>query len=464
MRSVFLILSFGILLPMTGASGAEPVPPAGSDGGASASGGTTGIVLRLTMAEAVERALHSSERLAGARSALQGAGAAVGEAMSGGLPVISADGTVARSRRELTDADFAAAALGGSEPDRYSTAWGAGVQVSQPLFMGGGVRNSVLAARARRDAAGQDLRTARQAVVYLTSRAYLDAVMAREVLMLRQSSLALARRHSDDTAMRFKAGTATKFDMLRARVAVRNQEAEVLLAENDASLTMTRLLREMGAGQEERVELTTPLGRPEPAQDTVGALRSALEHRPELAAAAMTVEAGKRTVAGARSGYLPRVHGLARWGGTATEDPFENDHFNEGGSLGLSLQWNLFDGALTRSRVASARARLDMAAWAEQGLRRDIELEVRQALLSMESARRYIESQGASLEESAEAFSLAEIRFKAGAGTELEVQDARTALELANLNFTRALYRYAVARLDLDRATGKVSESRGDAP
>jgi outer membrane protein TolC len=176
----------------------------------------------------------------------------------------------------------------------------------------------------------------------------------------------------------------------------------------------------------------------------------------------MAVRAGESGVRAARAGYFPRVSAVARWGGVSADDPFADDNFDEAGSLGLQLQWPLFDGMLTRSRAAAARADLERQRWLTRAMERDAALEVRQALLSIRSARELIASEGANLAEAAEALRLAETRLAAGAGTALDVQDARTALEQARLGHARALYQYSVGRLDLQRATGTITEE--DAP
>jgi outer membrane protein len=140
-----------------------------------------------------------------------------------------------------------------------------------------------------------------------------------------------------------------------------------------------------------------------------------------------------------------------------------DDYFTEAGRIGVQLQWNIFDGALTRARIAEAQADLDRSKWQEAGLRRDVELQVRQAVLNLENARVLLESQGANVQEATEALRLAEARQRAGAGTELDVQDARNALEQAKLNQVRARSQCSIARLGLDQATG-VLEAAGRKP
>ena len=451
LKALCLTLAACLAVPAAALAGAPapapapaPVPP-----GPAAPAAPLTARLRLTLEEAVSRALASQERIAVARAGLERSDAAVGEAWSGALPALSGSASFARSKREI-------ALVGGipTATGAYSNLYSATAQLSQPLFTGGAVWNGVAAARARRGASAEDLRTSRQLTVYRASRFYYDAALAREVHKVVQASYELAKRHYEEMQAREKAGTASKFDLLRAKVAMQNQEAEVINADNSARLAQAALLRETGLPQETELELVTGFGAPSPAPALAEVLRAAAENRPELASAGLGVKAQESTVRAAYSGYLPNISATASWGGSSGDDPFQNDNFTEGGTVGVQAQWTLFDGFLTRARVAENKADLARLEYAAAGLRRDIDLEVRQALLNLESARQFIASQGANVEEAGEALRLAEARQKAGAGTELDIQDARTALEQARLNYAKSLYQYSVARLDINKATG----------
>lgn len=419
--------------------------------------------LKLSLAGAVERALASAERIGAARAALGRAGAAVGEARAGGLPQLSLDAGFTRTKRELTEADLAFQGLagsfgGGSElvPERYESLYTAGVQVAQPLFTGGAVTGGVRSARSGHDRAAEALRGARLATIAAAARGYYAALLAGQVYRVRAAGFELARRHYRDMAARRKAGAASKFEVLRAKVAMQNQEARMIDGELAVRRAEVALLREVGAPQDSDLELVTPFEGPRPDLGLAESMAAARRRRSELLQLGHAVRGGEHAVRAARAGYWPTLSAIARWGGQADDDPFSDDNFDESGLLGLELRWNLFDGLLTRSRVAGAKADLAGLRWQRRGLERDVELEVRGALLAVAGARKFIEAQGANVEEASEALRLAEARQRAGAATELDVQDARAQLEEARLNYVRSLYQYAVARLELYRATGQL--------
>ncbi len=430
--------------------------------------------IRLSLQEAVKRALATAERVQEARAGLASAAAAVGEARAAGLPQLSADAGFTRNKRELTESDRAIEELalffaggfgidpgsagGDLLPDRYSKLYTAGFGASQTLFAGGSILNAVRAAQAGRDAAGAGVLSARQATISMAVGKYYVVLLADAVQRVRTSSHTLAKRHYAEMQTRRKARAASKFEVLRAKVAMQNQEAQMIESDLLAQRARLGLLREIGAPQDGELELVSSFEKPVEMPKLEKGLRLAAASRPDLKGQGDSVRAQEHSVKAARGGYYPTLTATARWGGQSDDDPFENDEFDESGYLGLELRWNFFDGLLTRSRVAAAKAELSRLSWQRRGLRRDIELQVRQSLLSLRSAARFLSAQGANVSEAREALRLAEVRHKAGAGTELEVQDARGQLERAELNYVRSLYQYSMARLEYYAATGTLDK------
>ena len=98
------------------------------------------------------------------------------------------------------------------------------------------------------------------------------------------------------------------------------------------------------------------------------------------------------------------------------------------------------------------RAELDYA-----DTRRGIELEVRQAYSDYLQALELLEAQKKTVEQAEESLRLAEARFRAGTGTQLDVLSAQTALTDARSNEIQALYDYNVAVATLERVTGNTA-------
>jgi outer membrane protein TolC len=85
---------------------------------------------------------------------------------------------------------------------------------------------------------------------------------------------------------------------------------------------------------------------------------------------------------------------------------------------------------------------------------RRIEQEVRTAYSSFIEAREVLDSQKKVVERAEESIRLADARYDAGSGTQLDVLDAQTSLTEARTTQVEAARDYLVARARLERAMG----------
>src|SRR4029079_13976259 len=86
------------------------------------------------------------------------------------------------------------------------------------------------------------------------------------------------------------------------------------------------------------------------------ALAQAVAHRPELEALRITERLRREDVVAARAGYKPSVQILGVYGSRSAQ--FGDDLSREisGWHAGAQVNWDIFDGALTKGKVQQARA------------------------------------------------------------------------------------------------------------
>jgi outer membrane protein TolC len=185
-----------------------------------------------------------------------------------------------------------------------------------------------------------------------------------------------------------------------------------------------------------------------------GAIGIALERRSELGALRKATALRDEDVITARAAYKPSLQ--AYGGYDAHNSIFTTDLSDElhGWIAGVQLNWDIFDGFRTRGKVKESLALKEKAGVDLDDMARRIELEVRTAYSNFIEAREVLESQKKVVEEGEEALRLASARSEAGAGTQLDVLSAQTALTEARTTQIQALHDYVVARARLERAVG----------
>ena len=81
-------------------------------------------------------------------------------------------------------------------------------------------------------------------------------------------------------------------------------------------------------------------------------------------------------------------------------------------------------------------------------------LEIHQSIVSIRDAEEFVQSQKLNLDAATEGLRLAEVGFKEGVNTEVDVIAARSAKTRTQGLYHQAMYDHMIARLELQRAMG----------
>lgn len=454
--------------------------------------------LRLTMPEAVRRALETGEEVRVAQAQLDLARGQVQEAWSEGLPSLRASVTYQRTFASV----FGGAGGGGSTlppftPDttltlaervRYleneypntlqrqigglfaatpfgrENAYTAQLTLTQTLYQGGKVGAGLRGARAFERAARASLEETRQDVVYRTKSAYLNALYAQRLLDITEGGRNLSAEQLRRVELNHRVGSSADYDLLRAQVELANQEPMVIQARNQRDLALLEVRRLVNLPLDQPLELDAAvLVSQDSLPDVdVTALANDLSARAQLEMAEATVAFRREAVRVYRGDLLPNLRFQMIYGGQA----FPSGTFPGGGDFRrdwnatLTLSMPIFDGFRTRGQVAQARAELAQAELALQQSREVVAVEVEQARYELERARALVAARRQTVTQASRAHYLASVRFGNGIATALEVSDARLAMQQSQVNEAAATRDYLLSIAAVERAFGRPAPAR----
>jgi OMF family outer membrane factor len=325
-----------------------------------------------------------------------------------------------------------------------------------PLYTGGRIESQIALAEANVKGAEAALERLKVQIIHDVRQAYYRLLLAQASAEVADRTVALASESLRVARARVAAGAAARFDevqaevnlatarqsQVRARTAIA-QASHALAALLNLPLDTTLVLRD-GFSTE---PVTTPLDR---------LIARALESRPELAELRARQAAAQAAIQLAESGAKPTVglNAAANYGNSG--GLFAGTIASGGWSVTLAATLNLFDGGITRERIKEAQLRLEQLKAAEALQRQGIELEVRLAYLTLQSAREELAGADALVRQAREALRIATVRFEAGVGITLEVLTAQTNASQAEVARAQALYAYSAALAALERAVGTV--------
>ena len=356
--------------------------------------------------------------------------------------------------------------LGSSSQSSFSSpgdkSWKVDFEVKQVLYAGGQVRAAINIAKFTSDSSYYQLRNIVDQVIATTRTQFYDVLLNRALITVQEESVQLLGDQLKDQQNRFEAGTVPRFNVLRGEVAVANARPALITARNNYLIAQLQLARTLGLEPGPQGKPTFYcVGKIDVAERPLGllnALQIAKERRAFLKVQRQQILVAKEQIQVALAGYKPRLDANAGYELRNTRLSDQLDQVVDGWFYGITGSWNIFDGLETYGRVKQARAQLEAAKITYDDSVLQVELEVQQAYANLQAARETIRSQEKNTEQALEALRLANERFAAGAGTQLDVLDARTSLTQARTVEiqARAIYSKQVAEFDRVTATDTV--------
>ena len=288
-------------------------------------------------------------------------------------------------------------------------------------------------------------------VAAAVARLYVLAQRASTQIASRQADVALFQRLLRVAQDEFDAGTGTRLDVAQATVQLDRAKQALLIAENDQRTALLALLNVIGTSEATDIVLADPLPPATPAPPLDAALAAAKEQRPELKEVAAREKTASLAFSSARARRVPSVgfDFLGDLSGNHSSDLLWSRR------MAATLAMPLFRADINAA-VARARADLHDAGIERTQQERDVEQDVRRAVLNLENAgaRMAVATENAQVAE--EALTVARDRRASGYGSPVEVDRAQDAYRQAREDLIAARADAAAAQYDLQHATGDI--------
>jgi outer membrane protein len=330
-----------------------------------------------------------------------------------------------------------------------------GLAFSQNLFAGGRISGQNQAANAGRRSADIELTAQRAQLRLDVTQSYFDAALADRLVALAESSAVQTENVLRQTRLARTVGNVSEFELLRAQVSSANQRPIVIQRQSDREVAYLRLKQLLNIPLDDPLQLTT-------AVDDSAATNAALASigiNPDTAAidratvrqAAEAIDAQRGLLKVAKSQRLPSLALTSQYGKVAfplNTFPQSGD-FRTNWTIGLASQVPLFTGGRIKGDQLIAEANLREAQARYDQSREFAALDSRVTLNNLMQARAAWEASQGTTEQASRAYSIAEVRYREGISTQIELNDARILLEQSVANRALAARNLQVARVKL---------------
>ncbi len=416
-----------------------------------------GPALSLTLEDALARGAANSYRIAELQARSEGAEAAEASRRAAALPLFALNGGYTRTNHVdefgLSVPGQPPRIIYPDVPDNVRTR----LDLQWPIYTGGRTDALTRAARAEREATGEDLAAARADLRLEITRAFWALVTAGETEQVVAQALETLSAHVRDLRNRLDQGLIPPNDVLSAEAQQSRERLLAIEARNTRAAAEADLHRLLGIDEPGRIDPIVPREDTPPVPVANPLVQAAKAARPERRALEDRVAGAEARVDVARAGALPQV---AFSGGYDYARPNARIFPRAGewrGSWDLSVNatWLLWDGGRRRADEAEASAAVRAARSRVGEFDRQVTFEVRQRVLDVESSRAAIDAAADGVRAATEARRVVGERFAAGVATSTDVLDAEVALLQAALDRTRAVASARLADARLARAVGR---------
>jgi len=411
----------------------------------------------ITFEDAVQIALKQNITLAQAQNAVASDAASVRGAKLSFLPNLqlstSGSQSYGRNFSETT----------GDVLNRNNQSLNAGISSSVTLFDGLQNVATLHEAEKNQDAGELDLARAKQTTVFTVASNYLSIITEQEQLKVQQENLASLQAQEDEIKKMVDAGARAISDLYSQQASTAAAKLAVVNAQHDLELGKVDLVQTLRLDPKVTYDFIAPTVNDTATTkyDLDSLTAHAYAQRADLSAESARVDASAQGVKVANAGSWPTISLSAGYNsaynsatGLSLLDQFSQQR---GGSISIGVSIPIFDRGQTSVDAQKAKIQEDNAKLALDAQKQEVALEVKRAYLNYQSAGEQLAAAQAQQTASDLAVKTSQQRYQAGAGTLVELTEARAAQVQAasavvsaryGLVFQQALMSYYTGELD----------------
>ncbi len=336
-----------------------------------------------------------------------------------------------------------------------------GITLTQPIFAGGKIWNGYKMSKLGKKIQEEKLRQTKNEITFQVIDAFYRILLAKSFLEVAKEAKALSDEHLRVARARYRAGEATEYEVLRAEVESANLDSQLIKAENAVNLATIALKNIIGLNEDTDVDI---IGELEPVAFDMTleeCINRAKLNRPEVFQMEYQKKLAVYNYKLAIGNYIPNLalvgnyQSLTNKTNTARLFDKPEDKWFESYSMMLVLSVPIFDGLYNYGKIREAKWGIKKIKEFDLQLDRGIELEIQQAYSSLQEAKKVMSAGEKNVNTARRAVEIAQVQYKNGLITSVELLSAEVGLTQAKTNYLQAKYDYLIAVAKLKKAIGE---------
>ena len=339
-----------------------------------------------------------------------------------------------------------------AQTNNYSTS----ITLTQTLFSSA-VFKGIGASKIYYNLAKANLNSTVSKTVLSVQKTFYGVLLSKEVLDITRSSFDNAQANLNDVKALYKEGMVSEFDMLQAEVQVENIRPVVLQMENNLKTAKDGLKIILGLDQQEDIDVSGEFTyQPYDITNEDELITEALTSNYDLRTLDLKKQVDQAFVELDVSEYWPNVAAFGQYSYAGSSDNWNFNNYSSA-TVGLSLSINLWKGNRTKNAVEQSTITYEQTEQQLFQLKEYTTMSVKSKLQELKRVQSLIEVQNHTVEVAQRAYDIAKVRYREGAGSQIELQNTDLALKQARLNRIQSMYSYLVTKYELDQILGRTN-------
>ncbi len=328
----------------------------------------------------------------------------------------------------------------------------------QQLLFDGQVFVGLQARKASLDFQQKNVEVTQEAIKTNIYKIYYQLVVAKTQIQLLDANINRLEKLNFDTKELYKNGFAEKLDINKIAVQLANLQTQKLSTENSISIGYMGLKTLMGMPVNDTLELTDSISDND---IKLGILVDKYQYtdRKEFQYAEIGKKLNEYNIKRYKLSYLPSVALSGSYAKNAQRNQF--DFFGKGdwftiSSVGLNVSVPIFSGFAKDARVKQAQISLEQTNNTIANLKNQIDNDVAQANANLKTAIATMDYQKQNMALAETVYNQTIKKYQEGIGSNTEITAAQTDKVTAETNYINALYSAIIAKIDYQKAVGKL--------
>ena len=326
-----------------------------------------------------------------------------------------------------------------THPDMPDWSHNYNVEVTQPLYQGGRIRNSIRRATLKRQVASLNTASDQADIKLSLLRQYTDLFSLYKETEVLARNIEESGRRLDDIRRLWKEGIVTRNDEIRSELQLTNDELALREAKDNITIVSQQL--DIQLGLDETLLLlpdTSLLSVQTSLYNCEAYIQEAYANFPGLQIARYNTRLAENDIRLTRADYLPSLsvragNTLSRPLSTTMEDVFTNNW-----NIALSLSYNLSSLYRNKHKMHEAKQYVDLRHNAEEQLMQEIRIHVRSAYIRHKEAIDRIKALQLSVKQAEENYRIVNNRYLNQLSILTDLLDASSVRLEAELQLTTA--------------------------